>query len=398
MRTPTIVVILFAIAMLVALAARSVEIPYTVALVVAGVGMGEIHVLRTPTLTKDLLFDVFLPGLLFEAAFHVKAREYWSNKLIIHSLALPGVVVASLGTAAILAAMAPGGIGWPAALVFATVTAATDPIAVVAVFRKVGAPRRLSILVEAESLVNDGVAAILTTIVARHAVGEDLTALGIAWDFLREAVGGVLLGTTLAFVIAKSVARLDDALIKITLTTIAAYGSFAIAEQLHLSGVVATVAAGMVLGSYPAFRALPENKAAVEFFWEYAAFALNSIVFLLMGFDVRLRDLYDAIVPITVAYLAMIVVRSALVGIVTLTARPTSERLSRNCSFIVSWGGLRGALAMVLALSLPENMPQRHLVITMTFGVTLLTLVVNGLSIAPLLRLLGVANREAATS
>jgi CPA1 family monovalent cation:H+ antiporter len=163
----------------------------------------------------------------------VKAREYWANKLIIHSLALPGVAVASVGTAAVLTATAAGGIGWRPALVFATVTAATDPIAVVSVFRKLRAPRRLSVVVEAESLVNDGVAAVCTTIVAAYAIGEPTTPLGALLEFIREAGGGALLGAALAFLVARVSSRIDDAMIEITLTTIAAYGSFVFAEQLH---------------------------------------------------------------------------------------------------------------------------------------------------------------------
>jgi CPA1 family monovalent cation:H+ antiporter len=399
MHTPTVFGILFTIAAGVALAARSLNIPYTVALVVAGVGLGATHALRTPPLTKELLYDVFLPGLLFQASFHVKPREYWANKLVIHLLAVPGVVLASLGTAAILAVVAPGGMAWRPALVFATLTATTDPIAVVAVFRKVHAPSRLSLLVEAESLVNNGVAAILTTTAAGIAVGEPQTLLGGTWEFLREAGGGVLLGAGLAWVVSVVSSRVDDALIEITLTTIAAYCSFAFAEQLHFSGVVATVASGMVMGSDMACRAMSANtRGAVEAFWEYAAFALNSIVFLLMGFDVELGAQYRAMVPVGIAYLAIVLARALVVGGVSLVVRPTSERLSGVFSLLVSWGGLRGALSMVLALSLPESMPQRQLVITTTYGVVLLSLLVNGLSLAPLLRFLGVSERQTVTN
>jgi CPA1 family monovalent cation:H+ antiporter len=208
-----------------------------------------------------------------------------------------------------------------------------------------------------------------------------------------------LLGAALAFVVAKVSSRVDDALIEITLTTIAAYGSFVFAEQLHFSGVVATVASGMVMGSETASRAMSANTlGAVQAFWEYAAFALNSIVFLLTGFDVDLGELYRAIAPVGVAYLAIVLVRTLVVAVVGLVARPTAERLSKPFSVLVSWGGLRGALSMVLALSLPERMPQRQLVITMTYGVVLLSLVVNGLSLAPLLRFLRVSERETATS
>jgi CPA1 family monovalent cation:H+ antiporter len=248
-------------------------------------------------------------------------------------------------------------------------------------------------------LVNDGVAAIVTTIVARYAIGEPQTLVGGALEFVREAGGrrAPRRGARGRARVRRGTHRRRDD--PDHPATIAAYGSFIFAEQFHLSGVVATVAAGMVMGSSTVPRTMSENTAsAVESFWEYAAFALNSVVFLLIGLEVRPSDLFHAVVPVGAAYVCMILVRMLLVGGVTLATRRTSERLSRQYSLLVSWGGLRGALSMVLALSLPENMPQRQLVITMTYGTALLSLLVNGLSIAPLLRFLGLAGRPTATS
>lgn len=396
MSAPAVFVLLFAVATAVALAVRALKVPYTVALVLAGLALGATRAIPAPHLTEELLYSVFLPGLLFEAAFHLKARLYWQNKLALHALALPGVALATVGTAGILAVAAPVGLGWGAALAFGALTAATDPIAVVALFKSLRTPKRLALLVEGESLLNDGTAVVLTAIVVRYAVGEPVTLAGAAVDFVRIAGGGALLGASLALALSQISKRVDDPLIEITLTTIAAYGSFVAAEQLHLSGVMATVAAGIAMGSHAAPRVMSTRTvASVEAFWEYVAFAFNSIVFLLIGFEVRVGELLRAAAPVGIAYAAIVVVRAIVVGVVTMALSRTPEQIPWRWSVLVTWGGLRGALSMVLALALPPAFPQRQLLVTMTFGVVILSLLVNGLTIAPLLRWLGVARSDA---
>ena len=179
-------------------------------------------------------------------------------------------------------------------------------------------------------------------------------------------------------------------MVEITLTTIAAYGSFVAAERLHLSGVIATVTAGLVLGTYGREVAMSEaTRISVDVFWEYVAFALNSVVFLLIGFEVQLSNLVVVAVPIALAFTALVVARLAIVAAVTAGFRRTSEGVSPAWAMILTWGGLRGALSMVLALALPLDFPRRELLIDLTVGVVLLSLLLQGLTMKAVVRRLG---------
>ena len=395
MNVATTVILLFGLAAGVALLVRSLRVPYTTALVVAGLVLGPTHLLPTLHLTRELLYAVFLPGLLFEAAFHLDARQFWLHKFAIASLALPGVVIAIAVTAPALVltlqALSFGPVfGWPAALVFAALIAATDPIAVVALFKSLGAPRRLGVIVEGESMVNDGTSVVLFAIAVGVASGAEVGILGAAVDFVRVVGLGVLLGATIGFLLSLLTARVDDPLIEITFTTIAAYGSFILAEQVHASGLLATVAAGMVIGSYGAPRGMSQTtRITVQSFWEYVAFALNSIVFLLIGFQVSVGRLLTSWEPIAVAYVVVMAARAIVVFLVLASLRRTSERIPWSWGVVLTWGGLRGALSMVLALALADDFPQRSLVVTVTFGVVILSILANGLTVGPLLRQLG---------
>jgi CPA1 family monovalent cation:H+ antiporter len=194
------------------------------------------------------------------------------------------------------------------------------------------------------------------------------------------------------YVTSKAIQRIDDPMIEITLTSIAAYGSFALAERVHLSGVLATVVAGMLCGNYGAATGMsPATRVAVETFWEYVTFALNSVVFLLIGFEVRLGALAAAAGPISVAFAAVLVGRAVAVAATSLALRRTEEAIPPGWAVVLTWGGLRGGLSMVLALALPRELPQRELIVTMTFGVVVVSILAQGLTMGPLLKRLGLA-------
>ena len=395
MQFEAVFVTLFAVATAVALAARWLKVPYTVALVVAGLVLGTVRAIEPPHLTKELLYSLFLPGLVFEAAFHLDFQKFWQNKLAIHSLAVPGVAAAILLTAILLQPVANAlhfvdGFSLRHALVFAALIAATDPIAVVALFKSLGAPSRLAVLVEGESLLNDGTAVVFFTLILAMVSGGSTSIAQAGLDFLRVVGLGTAVGVAIGYGASKLTQRVDDPMIEITLTTIAAYGSFILAEHFHLSGVIATVAAGMLCGNYGARTGMsPSTRIAVESFWEYIAFALNSIVFLLIGFEVRMSGLLQSWKPILVAYLAVTIGRAALIYVATWLLRRTRETLPWSWAAVLTWGGLRGGLSMVLALALPRDFPHRELLVTMTFGVVILSILIQGLSMGPLLRRLG---------
>ena len=391
-------VALFAIATVVALLVRRLLVPYTVGLVLAGLLFGATHVLRPPHLTKDLLFAVFLPGLLFEAAFHLDFSGFLRSKVAISALAIPGVVAsiavtAALLTPAVVALHSVQGFTFVHAVVFASLVAATDPIAVVALFRTLGVPSRLRLLVEGESLLNDGTAVVFFGMVLGIASGNGGSVAGAVREFVRQVGGGLLVGGLVGAGLAQVIRRVDEAMVQITLTTLVAYGSFVVAEHLHVSGVIATVTAGMICGSQAHSGAMSAStRLAVGTFWEYMAFALNSIVFLLIGFEVDLPAMLTEWRPILAGFAAVTVGRAVVIAIVSMALSRSRERVPWRWAVVLTWGGLRGALSMVLALSLAPAFPHRDVLVSMTFGVVIISILVQGLTMAPLLRSLGVVH------
>lgn len=396
MSIPAVFVILFSIATAVAIAVRRLRIPYTVALVLVGLLLGALHLIEPPHLTKDLLFSLFLPGLLFEAAFNLDGGEFRRNAIAISSLAVPGVV-AAIGLTALIVTPVLGalsldrGFTWEYGLLFGALIAATDPIAVVGLFRRLEAPRRLTTLVDGESLLNDGTSIVLLTLILGIVAGGTTSAADLVVRFILIVGGGALVGAAIGMAASQITRRIDEPMIEITLTTIAAYGSFVVGEQLGYSGVIATVVAGMICGNYGRRVGMsPSTRLAVETFWEYLAFALNSLVFLLIGFQVRAGMLAQYWAQIAVAYIAMFAARVGVILAVTLLLRRTRERVPLAWSAILTWGGLRGALSMVLALALPIGLAHRDLLVTMTFGVVLASILIQGLTMPWLLQRLGI--------
>jgi CPA1 family monovalent cation:H+ antiporter len=397
-------IILFSIASLVAIAVRRTTVPYTVALVVVALVAGAFHWVDAPHLTKELLFALFLPGLVFEAAYNIHVRELRESWRSIAILAVVGVVVAIIVTAGIMIGGfkilgIATGLDWKYGLVFAALVAATDPIAVVGLFRRLGVSPRLTTLIEAESLFNDGTSIVILSLVLAYVGGTSSGIATLTLEFVTTVGGGALIGSAVSFFIARVTKQLDEPMIEIALTTIAAYGSFVIAERLHFSGVIATVCAGLVLGTYGREVAMSAaTRVSVDTFWEYIAFALNSIVFLLIGFTVDIGGLIASAAPIIVAFVAIAAARAGIIYATMLALWRTSERFTPKWAAAMTWGGLRGALSMVLALALPVEFPHRALLIDMTLGVVVLSLVLQGLTMQLLVNRLGVVDLHGTTS
>jgi monovalent cation:H+ antiporter, CPA1 family len=390
---------LLAVATAVAVLSNRARLPYAIGLVLAGLVMGNLLPYSGPHLSKQLLYLVVLPGLLFEAAFQIHFKEVWRSRVSILTLAVPGIVVATFLTALLLwlgvNQLMPGSITLIEAMVFGALISATDPISVLAIFRTLGVEQRLAVIVEAESLFNDGTAILIFTIVLGMATGSSLSVGGAAVEFVRVAGLAIVVGAAVGLAMSLVTRTVDDPMIEITLTVLTAYVAFIAAEWLGLSGVIACVVAGMVTGNWGAQRSmLPETRLAVDAFWSYAAFLLNSFVFLLMGLEINLATLARYLPEILLGWVAINVARAALVfGKYAIMRAAGSSAMPASWAAVLCWGGLRGGLSMVLALSLPRDFGHRDLILHVTFGVVLLTLLVQGLTIKPLLRAVGLAAR-----
>ena len=275
--------ILLLIAAVVSMLVRRLNLPYTVGLTFAGIGIALLSLDVDIPFTKEVIFSAFLPPLIFEAAFAMNWRELKGNIGVVTSLATVGVVLSIALTTAGLFYV----VGWPllSALILGVLISATDPVSVIATFKEAGVTGRLRLLVEAESLFNDGtVAVIFGLAVAAVGASAALTAVGVATTFLVTVFGGLACGALVGYGAVFLAGRTDDHLVEITFTSVAAYGSFLLAEHYHLSGVLATLTAGVIVGNVGSLGAITDRgHEAVESFWEYVGFVANSLIFLLIG-------------------------------------------------------------------------------------------------------------------
>jgi CPA1 family monovalent cation:H+ antiporter len=410
------VLALLLLAAIVGMGARRLKLPYTLALVVAGIGLGlvQLRELHDVHLTPDLLLAIFLPALLFEAAYHVEFSKFRRNAGVILLLAVPGVLISVLVTALVSwPLLRVSGLPVPigACFLLATMIAATDPISVLALFKSFGVNRRLYLLVEGESLLNDGIAVVAFVIMAAilgidtghgdaHVVHGLLEGVFFGLRTLVWMAGaGLVIGASMGFVVSVLTRQIDDRLVETTLSFVLAYGSFLIAEHVHASGVLACVAAGITLGSFGStFGMSPATRLAIADFWEFLAFFSNSMVFLLVGIELDVPKLLGVTVPVMAVFCAMILGRAiAVYGLTPLGPLFGSERIPPRWRHVMVWGGLRGGLSMVLVIGLPVEWASREPLLLLVFGVVSVSLFAQGLTMGPLLSslgLLGTATRQ----
>jgi CPA1 family monovalent cation:H+ antiporter len=380
--------LLLLIAAVVAILSRRLHLPYSVGLVTAGIVLAMLPFAPKVALTKDLIFTALLPPLLFEAAYSLPWLELRRNLSVIAVLATLGVLLSACVTATGMHYLTHW--PWIDALVFGALIAATDPVSVIATFREAKAHGRLLTLIESESLLNDGTAAVLFGVVVAVASGQHFTSFQVAIMLLRSIGGGILCGGAVALGALALAWRTEDHLVEITFTTVSAYGSFLLAEHFALSGVLATITAGLVMGNSKALDVISETgRASVHAFWEYAAFVANSFVFLMIGMHEAHQNFVAIWLPAIIAIALVTLGRAVAIFPCCLLFARTLHRVTWKHQSILFWGGLRGALALALALGLPPEVTQRDMIITISFAVVAFSVFVQGLTMVPLLRRTG---------
>lgn len=380
--------IIILIGAIVAIIARRLKIPYTVGLVVAGIILAFVPLGIEVSFSKELLFKVLLPPLIFEAAIYIHWKELKQDLFPVVTFATVGVLL-SAGVTTLFMIYAAGWT-WQASILFGVLIAATDPVSVIATFKEAKVEGRLRLLVEAESLFNDSTAAVAFTIALALAMGESL-GYGLAgWMMLKSVAGGIISGVVVGGGVLLLSSRTRDHLAELSLTTIAAFGSFWLAENFHLSGVLATMTAGLLVGNTTSLGFISDKGGkTIESFWEYAAFVVNSIVFVILGVNEAYQNFANVIVPIGVAIAAVIIGRAVAIYPLSAFFAKSRWRIANEHQHIMFWGGLRGALALALALGIPESVPFRQEILTVTFGVVAFSVFAQGLTMTPLLRWLG---------
>jgi Na+:H+ antiporter len=380
--------VLLLIAALVAMLTRRLHVPYSVGLVATGIVLAMSPLQLDLKLTKELIFTTLLPPLIFEAAFFLHWQELRRDFWVITTLASLGVVLSAAITAVGMHYLADW--QWIGALVFGVLIAATDPVSVIATFKEAGVHGRLRILVEAESLFNDGVAAVLFGVVIAIAAGQAVTPAFVGLALLQTVGGGILCGGLIGWALLFLAGRTTDHLVEITFTTIAAYGSFLVAEHFHVSGVLATLTAGLIMGNIGTVRAIStRGREAVESFWEYVAFVANSLIFLLIGVREEQQHFSELWLAALLAIVLVMIGRAVAIYPTCALFAGSRLRVSAHHQHVLVWGGLRGALGLALALGLPDDIPQHDAIITVAFAVVAFSIFAQGLTMTPVLRRMG---------
>jgi CPA1 family monovalent cation:H+ antiporter len=403
---------LLIVAMGVALIVRRLRLPYTVVLVLVGLALALTRAFPGLRFTDEqyraICYYLLLPPLLFEAALNLKWEHFTRNAGSIFTLAIPGTIL-SIGLVGLLC-HALLGLPLLQALLLGAIISPTDPVSVLAIFRQLGVPKRLSVLMEGESLFNDAVGLVIFSILLEAARAEEAVSLGAGLvSFVIVSLGGLVVGAMLGLVASRLTRTIDDHLIEVTLSTILAYGAFLLAEQVsllghHFSGVIAVVVAGLWMGNYGKATGMsPKTVVTLHTFWEYAAFVVNSMIFLLIGIELsiveRLPQPAALLGFVFLVYLIYLFSRACVSHGAGYLLSRADESIPLTWRHVLTWGGLKGALSMIMVLQVPTYVREWHdwdFLLPATFGIVFLSLVLQGLSIRQLVRRLGLARKSEA--
>ncbi len=400
--TEATIIGLLVVASLVAIVARRVHLPYSVGLVLIGLLIGPIHVFVHVRLTSDVIFLIFLPPLLFDGAINLDLHELKRRRTQIATLAVLGTLVSAafIATPLLLLPGMTAGI----AVLIAVILAPTDPVSVLATFKANPVDVGLRTLIEGESIFNDAFAIVLYSIAVEVAfptthpltIGSALTAFG------REVGIGLAVGFVVGLLAHRLMSTLDDHLVEIMLSVTTAFATYLVASQLHGSGVIATVTAGLLLGNYGTHRSMaPASRAIMAEFWEVIAFIANSALFLMIGLEFRIKDLIDGRTAAAtgIAVVGMFVGRAVIAwGVLypfTRVHEPGPDDRTVRCRIpgswrsAVFWGGLRGSIPIALILGVGNKRVGGVNIVPLVFAVVLVSLITQGLTFKPWLKRIG---------
>ncbi len=356
------------------------KIPYTLLLVIVGLGLAFVDV-RLVNLSPELILEIFLPPLLFEAAWNIRWRDLRRDLVPVSLFAIAGVIISVVGIAFAINQLT--GLPLTIALLVGASLSATDPVSVIALFRELGADKRLKTLMEGESLFNDGVAVVAFSLLVGLPLGlEEFSISTSVARFLGFVGIGIGIGCIIGFGISYATQRFDLPLVEQSLTLVSAYGTYLIVEDLGGSGVIGVVTVGVILGNFGSRIGMnPRTRLIVSEFWDFLAFFVNSIVFLLIGDQIKIASLGQNIKLIAVTILAVLLTRAiAIYGLGTLSNILANSQIGWREQTVLWWGGLRGSVSIALALSVPVVLEGRQDIIETVFGVVLFTLLVQGLT------------------
>jgi monovalent cation/hydrogen antiporter len=389
--------------------ARPLGVPYPILLVLGGLLLGFLPGLPAVELPPELVLVVFLPPLLYQAAFFSTLRDLRADLRAITTTAV-GLVLVTMAAVAVTAHALVDGLSWAVAFTLGAIVSPTDALAATAVARRLGAPRRLVTVLEGESLVNDATALVAYRIAVAAAVGGSFVVWEAGLRFVAGVAGGVVVGLIVGWLVAVVRRRLEDPPAEIVLTVVTGYAAYLPAERLEVSGVLAAVTAGLFVGWRAPELASPTTRLLAFSFWEILVYLLNAVLFLLVGLQ-----LHPILEQVTGRSVATLLGLAALVSAVVIAVRfvwsftvpylvraldrrpsQVARRVGARQRLISSWSGMRGAVSLAAALALPletnsgQPFPERELILFVTFGVILVTLVVQGLTLPALIRRLGV--------
>lgn len=403
--------LLVVLALAVALAVRAVRVPYTIALVFTGLVIGlssraeQLLHIPADALVPDLIFLILLPPLLFEGCVNIDLETFRRRGLFVVALAVLGTLITVAAVGFPVAAMFGGPLGLEpqrallVGLLIGTIVAPTDPVSVLALFKELGVKKDLAVLVEGESVLNDGVGVVVYLILLSLLGGHSTGVTGGLAMFLFEVGGGSLIGLVLGYLTYRLMERIDDRLIEVILSLVVAYGAYVVADRVHASGVLSVVVAGLVIGNYGKTLGMsPTTRLTLTSFWEVLAFLANSVLFLVVGIKLDAPLIAAHLGAILAVFAIGLAGRAVAVAVCAGLARLREPPVPRNWLAVSWWGGVRGSIPIAMALGLLGGAhglepAQVREVVVLVYGVVLVSLAAQGLTIGPLLRRLGLARK-----